>query len=190
MENTKRKRKYTVGGLEIRPLSVTDVLWTIPLAFAVGLYRIFVIYCPCNVFTTGMVIAVAVGFQTISSPFGIRFRSVYFSLIWVCIALFFIDIKNPLSYYILVTFMLYHVLRLVFYRRYSREFIPYQVVKGDMWPHHSRIEGRSSTIQDKRFTLILVITGFALFLLLVILVENIGSTLQTLPCGICEDIGR
>lgn len=121
-------------------------------------------YNPTNKFVASLSISWVVGFQTISSPFGLRFRNVYFSIIWLLLCSAFLIENYYLGIVPILTFALYHSVRLFFWRKYNREFIPYQVGRGALFRHRSFFEGRSGNNKDKLYTKILLAVGILIFM--------------------------
>ncbi|RDI04536.1 hypothetical protein DEU42_12042 [Flavobacterium sp. AG291] len=182
-----KERKFTIGKLEIRPLSNSDILWLSLVAISVIIHLFLKYYCPCKDFGFRFFIIWFIAFQTISSPFGIRFRSVYFSCSWIVCCMLLIDLEILYTYIPLFTFSLYHLTRFVYFEKYKREFIPYWIGKGSMWRHTSKIENASSKLEDKTFTKRLLIIGI-LIILLSLFSINKQIPPKELSCGICEKL--
>lgn len=180
-----KKRKFVIGKLEVRSLSVTDILWLSLLCICTIVHLFLQYYCPCKDFGFRFFVVWFTGFQTISSPIGLRFRSVYFSVIWIIFCMLLIDWNILYIYVPLLTFLLYHILRLIFFKKYNREFIPYNVGRGVMWRHTSEIEKASSKLEDKPFSKALLSIGMIIILSTIFSI-NKQLPLKNLPCGICE----
>lgn len=187
MKDIIKERKFTIGKLEIRPLSTTDILWLILIGISVIIHLFLKYYCPCKDFMFRFFTIWFIAFQTISSPFGIRFRSIYFSFFWMICCLLLIDSNFLFTYVPLFTFLLYHIIRLFYHKKYNREFIPYWTGKGSMWRHTSKIENASSKLEDKSFTKRLLIIGI-LIILLSLFSINKQIPPKELSCGICEKL--
>jgi hypothetical protein len=159
------KRRFTFGNLEIRKLSISDYLFlsAYAISIAVNFYCIF--FHPYYIFNVSLFIAFAAGFLTISTTFGLRFQNISFSLIWLTLSSVF-TIKNfPISYIPLATFLLYHILRLLFWKENKREFIPFEVGKGgSMHRYRSKIENRVGSNKDKDYMRFLLWIGIIVIL--------------------------
>lgn len=116
-------------------------------------------YSPENKFGITLFISFAIGFRTISSPFGLRFRNIYFSIIWLVLSLVLLIDNYFLSLIPISTFILYHIIRIIFWKKNNREFIPYQSGKGKMFRFKSYFEGRYGDLTDKKYTKILLGIG-------------------------------
>ncbi|RZJ18458.1 MAG: hypothetical protein EON51_17360 [Acinetobacter sp.] len=174
-----RDRKFTFLSLEIRQLDTLDVFSLIFYGVAIGVhfllqhinfsYRIFgLIYIPLGVW-----------FVVITTPFGLRFRNVYFFCIWGLLSIIFLFAKTSVSYFPISCFILYQIIRLIFRKNHRKEFIPYNVGRGKTdCPRHGRIlnlerfvsklEGRGGYIEDRYFMKWLFWLG-TLFLLVCLL---------------------
>ena len=161
---TESNRKFTFGKLEIRKFTISDYLYLLVFSISVSYYLYASTYNPENRFTLSLFISWLVGFQTISSPFGLRFRNIYFSFIWLFFSSIFLIKNNWLGYIPISTFILYHIIRIIFWKKYKREFIPYQTGRGAMFRHKSFFEGRSGSLEDKKFTKVLLFTGIMIIL--------------------------
>ncbi|RTL13552.1 MAG: hypothetical protein EKK56_05305 [Flavobacteriaceae bacterium] len=157
-------RKFTIGKLEIRKFTISDYLYLLGFSISVSYYLYAVTYNTEKNFILSFFISWFVGFQTISSPFGLRFRNIYFSLIWLFFSSIFLIENNWLGYIPISTFILYHVMRIIFWKKYNKEFIPYQTGRGSMFRHKSFFEGRSGGLKDKKFTKILLFAGILIIL--------------------------
>ena len=160
-----KERRFTVGHLEIRDLSGSDIaiigLYTLTVSLQLILY-----FLSIHKFSNGLLFLIAgiVCMFTVTTPFGIRFRSVYFSLIWFVASALLVLNRVTISHVPLYCFLLYHGIRLVFWYKYNMEFIPYQITRGKMWRYVSKIEGRGGRKEGKFFMLILAFLGFCVFM--------------------------
>ena len=166
-------RKFTIGMLEIRQLILTDYLYILAYLTSLMIYIGISITNPEKKFLASFVISWAIGFHTISSPFGLRFRNIIFSLIWLIFSLIFMINNKTISIVPLATFLLYHILRIIFWKFNGREFIPFMIGKGSWYRHKSKFENRAGNKKDKLFTGILLISGILLILSLLFLNKNI-----------------
>jgi uncharacterized membrane protein YcaP (DUF421 family) len=84
MPNSKKPlpkaRKIIFGKLEVRPLSVSDVIALITFAVAAYINLVLYAYCPTNKMMSSLIIALATGI-IVATPFGMRFKNIYFSAI-------------------------------------------------------------------------------------------------------------
>nr|WP_314838587.1 hypothetical protein [uncultured Flavobacterium sp.] len=157
-------RKFIFGNLEIRKFLASDYLYIIAFFVSVSYYFYVIEYKPEDKFATSLFISWIVGFQTISSPFGLRFRNIYFSVIWLLLSSIFLIGNNYFGFVPILTFVLYHILRMIFWSKHNREFIPYQTGKGAMFRHRSFFEGRSGNNKDKLYTKILLLIGISIIM--------------------------
>lgn len=152
-------RKFIFGKLEIRKFIISDYLYLTAYIMGVAYYLFANKHIPESKFATSLIISFAIGFQTISSPFGLRFRNIYFSIIWLILSLILLIDSYPLSLIPISTFILYHIIRIVFWKKNNREFIPYETGKGKMFRFKSYFEDRSGDLTDKKYTKILLASG-------------------------------
>jgi len=158
-------RKFIIGGLELRPLSSTDrIILTIYATLI--LFQILTEYLlPQYKFPGLFLISFTIGLLTVSTPFGLRFRSVYFSSIWFIVSIIFLTRGTSLSLIPINTFILYHILRFIFWKKYNKEFIPYDAVRGGYLRYVSKIEGRGGYKEDRQFMHLLLWTGIILVMI-------------------------
>lgn len=168
-------RKFVFGKLEIRRFTNSDYLYLLAFTIAVCYYLYSITYNPEKKFIISFFISWFIGFQTVSSPFGLRFRNIYFSLIWLFISSIFLIKNNWFGFIPISTFILYHIIRFVFWKKYNREFIPYQTGRGTMFRHKSFFEGRSGNLVDKKFTKILLLSGIMIILFCIILMIGVKT---------------
>ena len=71
-------RKFVFGKLEIRRFTNSDYLYLLAFTIAVCYYLYSITYNPEKKFIISFFISWFIGFQTVSSPFGLRFRNIYF----------------------------------------------------------------------------------------------------------------
>ncbi|MCC9019130.1 hypothetical protein [Flavobacterium lipolyticum] len=158
-------RKFIIGKLEIRKLILSDLIYLFLYIIVIFYYIYINKYNPADKLSTSFIISLIIGFLTISSPFGLRFRNVYFSIIWLLLSTAF-SINNSLIAIIpLLTFFQYHLIRLIFWKIYNRELIPYETGRGTMFRYKSYFEKKSGDLKDKQFTKILLFTGILIIFL-------------------------
>jgi hypothetical protein len=182
MKIEENMRQFTIGKLELRTLAARDILWLSALVTCTIIHVFLKAYCPCKDFQFLFFTTSITGFQTITSPLGVRFRSIYFSIIWLLCCLLLIDTSFWISLFPLCTFVLHHIFRYIFYLKYKQEFIPYFMGKGGVWSHYSKIEKRRGNKKDKTFSYIKLFLGILIFFMLLFLFEFHA---KDLPCGIC-----
>ncbi|MDR6761681.1 hypothetical protein J2Y38_001890 [Flavobacterium sp. 2755] len=158
-------RKFVFGKLEIRKFIISDYLYLAAYIIGVVYYLFATKYTPENKFVTSWIVSFVVGFQTISSPFGLRFRNVYFSIIWLILSLILLIDNYFISLMPISTFILYHIIRLIFWKKNKREFIPYETGKGNMYRYKSSFEGKYGDLKDKKYTKILLRIGLLIIFL-------------------------
>lgn len=158
-------RKFIFGKLEARKFIVSDYLYLAGYIIGIMLYVFASKYQPRNIFAISFTVSIICGGQTISSPFGLRFRNVYFSILWLILSLIFLIANYFTALIPLLTFILYHIIRMIFWKKNKREFIPYETGKGQMYRYKSYFEGRYGDLKDKRYTKILLGIGILIILL-------------------------
>lgn len=153
------ERKFIIGKLEVRKLILSDILYLFLYIIAL-LYYIYILkYKPADKFVTSFLISWIISITTISSPFGLRFRNIYFSIIWMLISIAFFINNSFISILPLLTFFQYHLIRLIFWKKNKREFIPYETGRGNMYRYKSNFEKRYGDLTDKKYTKILLVSG-------------------------------
>jgi hypothetical protein len=164
-------KRYTVGKLELRKFTFSDCLYLLVYCFAVG-YTVFLsIHDSKEIKLVSLFISLIIGFFTISSPFGLRFRNVYFSILWLTLSIIFLISNDLVAVIPLSSFLLYHLLRAMFWKQHNKEFVPYEVGRGAIIQYKSNFEGRSGTAKDKVYTQMLLWIGLALIGLIFIASE-------------------
>ncbi|MVN23471.1 hypothetical protein GO621_18260 [Mucilaginibacter sp. HMF7410] len=163
MSNTKQ-RIFIIGKLEVRRFTVADIIILSTFASAVLIQHYLLNNKPLKTGYGLFAISFVVGVQTASSPLGLRFRSIYFSLVWLACCLFFSLNPYSLAKLPLLTFLAYHVIRLVFWKSHDREFIPFEAGRGRLFRHFSKTEGRVGGTKDKYFMKVLMITCFIILI--------------------------
>ena len=170
------ERKFTIFKLEFRKLSVSDSISLVTYAVAIVTHFVVTANFPEKRFIGLFTIAVIVAFFTTTTPFGLRFRNVCFFIAWLLLCLFFLFAGTSLSVLPLGSFILYQLIRLFFWKRYFKEFIPFQLVKAPLEfskkafqltfiREVSKIEGRGGYNEDKQYMKWLVRLGFCLFII-------------------------
>ena len=99
-------------------------------------------------------------FIVTTSPFCIRFRNGYFALIWVFISLTFIlTDTRPITCTPLFLYIIFCIIRFVFWRLYKREFIPSTLSKSNSYTYFSKIDNMQSGKEDSAFMRIYFFIG-------------------------------
>jgi hypothetical protein len=169
------ERRFTFLNLELRKLSPSDLIILSTFAVAIFTHFVATAHYPEKRFIGLFTIAYIVGIFTITTSFGLRFRGVYFFMTWLALCLIFLFAETSLSLLPLGSFILYQVIRLLFWKKYSREFIPLQLVRAPLEFSKkalqmtfiravSKIEGRGGYKEDKQYMKWLVWIGFCLFM--------------------------
>lgn len=156
------KRKFTFGALEIRKPDTADlvILSVFCVSIFIHLFFLNFYHFKKGIITTYFMIGLSAGMSTIATTMVTRFRSVYFSSIWLLLSIVFVNPAFSMTWIPLLTFLFYHLLRLLFWARYNREFIPFEKSVNSYLPWISKREGRAGDREDKLFTLILFWLGF------------------------------
>ena len=93
----------------------------------------------------------------IVSPFAACFSSLYFSICWFVLSVLYgVEGARALSYVCMLLFLLCHIVRLLFIRRYNIEFVPPEPMKGRMISVYSELEGRASDDRDNTYMKIII----------------------------------
>ena len=169
------QRRFTYLNLELRKLSPFDIIILATYAIAILTHFVVTAHFPEKRFIGLVAISYIVAFFTTTTPFGLRFRALYFFIIWLTLCLIFLLAGTSLSLLPLSSFILYQIIRLLFWKRYSKEFIPSQLVRAPLEFSKkalqmtfirfvSKIEGRGAYQEDKRYMKWLVWIGFCLFM--------------------------
>jgi hypothetical protein len=159
-------RKYTIFHLEIRKLDLNDIV-SLAIFFAIDVGRLCL-----NIFSQAekykffydMGFAFIMIFIMVSS-FAACFSSLYFSIYWFLLSvLYVVEGDRALSYFCLLLFILCHIVRLLFIRRYKMEFVPPEPLKGRFRSVYSELEGRSSDKRDNTYMSIIIWGAIFIFL--------------------------
>lgn len=95
----------------------------------------------------------------ILSPIGLRLRSLYFSIVWFLLSLLTSFNVHSIAWIPLLDFFLYHAVRLIFWMKHDREFIPFTVGRGTLHRHISKIEHMGGSSIDKGYMKLLISLG-------------------------------
>ena len=154
-------RKYTILHLEIRKLDLNEII-TLIIFFAIDLGRLClnIFYQPEKYkFFYDLIFAFLLMWAVIS-PFARRFSSFYFSICWLLLSVFYIlEGDRALSFVSLLLFLLCHLVRLLFRKRYGIEFVPPDPMKGRFISVYSETEGRASSEEDNSYMKIIIWVG-------------------------------
>jgi hypothetical protein len=158
-------RKFTIFQLEIRRLSITDIVFIVAYFVVTIVYFIWGYYDSRQKILGDIYISFLIFYLIILTPFGIRFRSVYFSSLWLTISVFNLHITSTLSLAPILLFILYHLIRWNFWQRYEREFIPLYVGRNfKMDRYISKIEHQGGTINDRQYMKDLIWLGVVILM--------------------------
>jgi hypothetical protein len=157
-------RKFTILHLEIRKFDSIDIISIVLYAIAVTANLITAVYFPKNKIISEIIISGVISNFVITTAFGLRFRNIYFSAIWLLLSIFFLINGSSLSRMPILMFILYHILRLLFWKNYNKEFIPYTAVRGALLRYVSKTEGRGGYKEDRTYMKILLFFGFIIFM--------------------------
>jgi len=168
-------RRFTFFRLELRRLDSWDI--AILSLYLIAIITNFLLTAnnPENRFYGLWSIAFTAWILTTTTTFGLRFRNLYFFVIWVILCAFFVLAGTTLSLLPLSSFILYQIIRTLFWKRYSKEFVPLQLVRAPIEFSKrafqltfirvvSKVEGRGGNQEDKKYMKWLVRIGFVLFM--------------------------
>jgi hypothetical protein len=158
------ERKFTIGNLEIRRLNLSDNLILASFSIAILIQFLIGYYEPSKKYWGVLFIPFIIGLATVSTPFGLKFRSVYFSVIWLTLSIVFLFNGTTMSRVPLYTFLFYHLICLLFWKKYDKEFIPLHAVRNGYIRYVSKIEGRGGYKEDRRCMRVLLWVGLALIM--------------------------
>lgn len=163
-------RKFTFLKLEFRSFILTDYLYLTGFTILVLLSRFPHFFGLNNSFSySGTInISLILSFLT-AGPFGLRFRNVFFSIIWLILCLLFVVDGYYVTFVPLVLFFMYHIVRRCFWYYHKKELIPFHIAKGALFRHRSYFEQRSGTAIDKRYTKIIGVLSFLIFFIFFLL---------------------
>jgi hypothetical protein len=190
IENFKnaKSRKFTILHLEVRALDGWDIFFLAIYTIAIGAHLYFQHFDNKYWVYSLVWISMWAWCLTTSTPYGIRFRNIYFFFIWLLLSFVFISPSLYLSYLPLATFVLYQGLRLYFWKTQKREFIPFTAVRRGYYRYVSKTEGRTGGIKDKRLMKVLFWLGMILFL--TSLFGMFGKDLSTPPKSFIFQLGN
>ena len=151
-------RKYTILHLEIRKLDLNDIV-SLAIFFAIDIGRLCL-----NIFSQAekYKFFYDVGFAFLMifimvSAFAACFSSLYFSICWFLLSvLYIVEGDRALSWVCLLLFLLCHIVRFLFMRRYNIEFVPSEPMKGRFTSVYSELEGRASDDRDNTYMKIII----------------------------------
>lgn len=157
-------RKFTIAKLEVRKFSSWDIVALSTFTLVVIIHLFLTEYYPQKGFHLTIAGSCVAAYLIFTSPFGLRFRNIKFSVIWLLLSLLFLYENYPIAQIPLQGFLLYHILRLIFWKRYKKEFIPYESGRGKLLRYVSKIEGRGGYKEDRFFMKLLIGIGFGVFM--------------------------
>lgn len=158
------ERKFTIAKLEFRKFSVSDIIILSVFTLDVIVYFFITQYLPQKKFYITYFTATAAAYFIFTTPFGLRLRNIYFSAIWLVLSLLFLIKNFEIAQIPLLGFFTYHLIRLIFWAKYNKEFIPYEAGKGKLFRYVCKIEGRGGYKEDRFFMKILMVIGFFIFM--------------------------
>ncbi len=107
----------------------------------------------------------------VNSPMGIRFRNFYFSLIWVLLATFFyMSSENKITFLPLLGFIIYQILRMIYWALYNQELIPNFISRSGFDFRFSKAVNRKADNSDFLFSMLLFLFGMAVMVIYMIFV--------------------
>lgn len=153
------ERKFTIAQLEWRRLNWSDILWLSIFSFLIFWTFYLKNQNDGHYFAFELITSGFCTYLIILSPLGLKFRSVYYSLLWMGMSIVFAFAPHSIAWIPVMDFTLYHVIRLMFWKKYNSEFIPFSVGRGELYRYTSYIENRSGTFADKMFMKLLIWLG-------------------------------
>lgn len=158
------ERKFTIAKLELRKFDTWDIVILSIFALAVISYLVLDEYHSQQKFQITYFSSYAAAFLIFTTAFGIRFRNIKFSVIWLILSLMFLYGNYPVAQIPLLGFVSYHIIRIIFWKIYKKEFIPYQLSRGGLFRYISKIEKKGGNKMDRFFTKILMAIGYVIFI--------------------------
>lgn len=103
-----------------------------------------------------------------STSFSNRFTNFTLSVSWIILSISFIIFGQHTMMWFncvpLLEFMLYQILRFLFWRKYSLEFIPADIYRNKVEDHHNEVEQRANNENDKRYMKYLLWIGMLILM--------------------------
>lgn len=107
----------------------------------------------------------------VNSPMGIRFRNFYFSLSWILLSsIFYISSENKITILPLLGFIIYQILRLIYWAIYNQELIPNFISRSGFDFRFSKAVNRKADNSDFLFSMVLFVLGMATMVIYMIFV--------------------
>ncbi|WP_400262949.1 hypothetical protein ACFX5U_07700 [Sphingobacterium sp. SG20118] len=165
MNNSDRnsERKFTIAKLELRKFDTWDIVILSIFTLAVVSYLVLDEYHSEKRFQITYFSSFAAAFLIFTTAFGLRFRNIKFSVIWLILSLMFLYENYPIAQIPLLGFVSYHIVRLIFWKMYKKEFIPYELGRGGLFRYISKIEKKGGNKTDRLFTKILLAIESVIF---------------------------
>lgn len=158
------ERKFTIAELEVRKLNSWDILVLSKFCLIVTIHLFLKENDPQKAFCVTWVGSLLTAYLIFTTPFGLKFRNINFSLIWLLLSLLFLYENYAIAQIPLIGFLIYHFFRLIFWKKYNREFIPYESGRGKLDRYVSKVEGRGGYKEDRAFMKLLIAVGFGVFM--------------------------
>jgi hypothetical protein len=157
--HSKHMQELTILKLELRKLDALDIVSIVSFSITILLTIIFPEARPH--FICGWVCTFVSYYLICTTSFGLRFRNVYFSIIWLILSLVFLNVMlYSIGWFPLAIFIFYHLIRVLFWRIHNREFIPQPVGRGGViFRRKSKREGRAGIKADKIYMKVLLWGG-------------------------------
>lgn len=107
----------------------------------------------------------------VNSPMGIRFRNFYFSLSWILLSsIFYLSSENKITFLPLLGFIIYQILRLIYWALYNRELIPNFISRSGFDFRFSKAVNRKADNSDFLFSMLLFVLAIAIMVIYMIFV--------------------
>jgi hypothetical protein len=158
------ERKFTIAKLEVRKFNSWDIVILLTFSLIVIINLFLTEHYPQKAFFLTCVGSFLTAYLIFTTPFGLRLRNINFSVIWLLLSLLFLYENYAIAQIPLLGFLIYHFFRLVFWKKYNKEFIPYESGRGRLFRYVSKVEGRGGYKEDRAFMKLLIAVGFGVFI--------------------------
>lgn len=141
-------KRYTFLRLTLEPLDKIDILSLIVLFLSIIINLFSADQFPKLHIGNSFFIGIGAWAFIDTGTFGIRFRKAYFSGLWFFLSLLLLMNNHSISYLPLLCFVQYHFFRWKFWKKYDREFIPFETVRSGYIKFYSKSQARRGSELD------------------------------------------